>query len=107
MQTLAPKELLSLEDGEARVNLKINERFLRNIKNHSTTNATNVSVSSHTKNSVSNRRRNLGGIKNLKELGHSSPRANTIIEPLTMNSTGISNFTPLNKKNDEPETYMF
>lgn len=87
MITTAPKELLSLEDGEARVNLKINERFLRNIKNHSTTNATNTSGigSNQTKNALSNRRRNLGGIKNLKEIGHGSPRANTIIEPLKMN----------------------
>ena len=64
------------QDSEARVKLQISERFkslsIRNIKNHSTTNA--VGASSTTRGHAGmggplNRRKNMVGTKVLKDLG--------------------------------------
>ena len=70
----APRE--REQDSEARVKLQINERFkslsIRNIKNHSTTNAGAASSSSRGHagmNGSLGRRRNMVGTKALKDLG--------------------------------------
>ena len=70
----APRE--REQDSEARVSLKINERFkslsIRNIKNHSTTNAVAASSTARGQAGVGGplaRRRNMPGIKHLKDLG--------------------------------------
>ncbi len=60
------KEVLSGEESEAIVSNKINERFkslnVRTFKNNSLTNAASVS-------NRNNKRRNLGGMRQLQELG--------------------------------------
>lgn len=73
----APKE--REQDSEARVSLKINERFkslsIRNIKNHSTTTAIASSQTARAGQPHSlaggalGRRRNMAGIKHLKDIG--------------------------------------
>ena len=64
-------------DSDARVNMKINERFkslsIRNIKNHSTTPRMNTLGLASTARGIGggplSRRKNMAGIKHLKDIG--------------------------------------
>ena len=81
----------SLED-EARVNSKINERFksmsIRGIKNHSTT-----AAAAGTRTNIVARRRNLGGIRQLRELDTSTIRQPGPYNKSIMSPLGESDYT--------------
>ena len=91
MSNLQNRELtaprVSEQDSEARVSLKINERFkslsIRNIKNHSTTNAMSAAASTARGNQhggpLSRRKNAAGGVvKYLKEIGVGASGARNI-----------------------------